>query len=232
MSPQVKRRYQELVEQEYRGTLTDRIARFLFLGCMAILTLLYLVLLIWFKESMTSSAYPLSLPLIVAGWQYGVRKQRYHMKLSLAQTGVPVWVTLIQANEALFRKGAKGQVLPCLVVLAFDPRLEQNEEWIFTLARRITALQRFPTPAPPDLAAVTSIVKANENRAEFHRRQRLPPSFTGVASPVYAADLFIKRADLPAGMLTQARLPCIAQPGESGMIELLPWKIVQDDFDL
>lgn len=137
-------------------------------------------------------------------------------RLKIAQSGVPVWGVLVQANSMLFQPGNTD--LPCLVLFSFEPA-GGHIEYMQRLAAGIFDLKNV-RQSDPDLRYVSTLV-TNESALKY-RRRKLPISFTG-GPTVYCADLIITRSSLPAGYITEKVLPCIAEPGESGALELLPW---------
>lgn len=139
-------------------------------------------------------------------------------RLQLASTGEPVWAALVQANSMLFQPGNID--LPCLVLFSFEPA-GGHLDYMQRLAAGVFDLKE-TRQNDPDLRYVANLV-TNE-RAYKYRRRILPISFTG-GPIVYCADLIVVRSCLPTGYLTARILPCIAQPGEKGAIELLPWTI-------
>jgi hypothetical protein len=129
--------------------------------------------------------------------------------------GVPVRAALIQANIELFAPGQEDQ--PCLVLFSFDERI--GEEELLELANRVFALKN-TTPKQHDLAFVASLT--TDERSVYYGRDPLPRSFAG-RREYYVSHLNIHRPFLPNGYLVERILDCIAEPGERGMIELLPW---------
>ncbi len=134
----------------------------------------------------------------------------------LGQQGMPVWGVLVQANQLLFAPGDRNH--PCLVLFSFEPA-GGHIDYLQRLASAIFALKE-TRPTDPDLRLVAHYV--TDERAVKYRRRKLPTSFTG-GPTVYCADLIIVRSCLPNGFLTEKVLPCIAEPGEQGALELLPW---------
>lgn len=136
----------------------------------------------------------------------------------LAQNGVPISAVLVQANGNLFRPGSID--LPCLVLFSFEPAAA-HLGYMRQLAQGVFALKE-TEQTDPDLRYVANLV--TDERAFKYRRRKLPVSFTG-GPTVYCADLWINRSYLPSGYLDQAVLPCMAEPGADGALELLPWWI-------
>lgn len=135
---------------------------------------------------------------------------------ALARKGVPVWGVLVQANSKLFEPGTMD--LPCLVIFSFEPA-GGHLDYMQRLAHEIFDLKE-TQQTDPDRRFVANLT--TDERAYKYRRRRVPVSFTG-GPTVYCADLYITRSCLSAGFLTERALPCFAELGETGMLELLPW---------
>src|SRR5439155_8757202 len=89
------------------------------------------------------------------------------------------------------------------------------------LASRLVELKTRSSRHAGEKAARDAIL-SNEDMAVPYRRVRLPANLTD-GRVVYAADLWIRRRYLPGGFLSdERRLPCIAEPGDEGAIEMLP----------
>ena len=147
----------------------------------------------------------------------GLKKQ-YDKESKIAAAWIPVLTALVQANRALFRPGLLD--LPCQVLFSFDRTI--GYDFLSRLAERMGALKD-TTPSDPDLAAVAAMV--TDETAVRYRRVKLPESFTG-GPTVYAADLVVLRRYLEKGCLTHRGLPCFAEPGDTGGIELMPWHLL------
>lgn len=147
-----------------------------------------------------------------AGTPTGRAKQR--LREVEANGGRRVTAVLVQANQGLFAPG--GDDLPCLIVFSFDREadvgfLTEMSEFIFA--------HKDKRYANPDRARVSHFV--TDEAAMMYRRRRVPEAFTdGLA--VYCADLWIHRPFLPDGYLRERELPCLAEPGSRGALELLP----------
>jgi hypothetical protein len=133
----------------------------------------------------------------------------------LRPRGVQVTGALVQANEALLRPGPRD--LPCMVLITFEDFPDQ-ERYLRRLAERVYALKGLDLD-DPDARYVSNLV--TDERAMKYRRRPLPPSFTG-GRVVYAADLIIHRPFLRRGYLVERLLPCLAEPGDEGFLDLLP----------
>jgi len=148
---------------------------------------------------------------------------REHGRLrAVVRRGVPVTAYLVQANHALFGPGT--ETLPCLVLFSFQPEVGGDAGYMRYLARRVFSLKN-TMPEDPDARYVAELV--TDERAVPYRRRPLPISVTD-GSTVYAADLWVKRAYLRSGYLTTSTLPCVAEPGPSGGLELVPSWLFED----
>jgi hypothetical protein len=133
----------------------------------------------------------------------------------LQPRAVEVTAALVQANEALYRPGPDD--LPCMVLITFED-LPNQDRYLRRLAEHMYALKGLDLD-DPDERYVSSLI--TDERAKQYRRRSLPPSFTG-GPVVYAADLRIHRPFLRHGYLVGKLLPCLAEPGDQGCIEMLP----------
>lgn len=164
---------------------------------------------------------PVGLVLAIRGWRSLQRlhavEKRFAGLLTIGLRGVPVTGYLVQANEALFQPGTETS-LPALVLFSFQPEVDGDVGYMSSLARRVYRLKntQFPDADSSYVASLTT----NEQAVPY-RRRALPLSFTD-GSTIYCADLWIQRSDLRGGCLTASQLPCLAEPGESGGIELVP----------
>jgi hypothetical protein len=129
--------------------------------------------------------------------------------------GVQVRAALVQANSELLAPGPNDQ--PCLVLFSFDERVAEEE--MLDLASRVFALKN-TNPKQHDLAFVARLT--TDEVFVYYGRERLPRSFAGRLE-YYVSHLYVHRPFLQSGYLDGRILDCIAEPGERGMIELLPW---------
>jgi hypothetical protein len=171
---------------------------------------------------------PLGVLLIgraIAGLQnFRSTRHRFERLRTVVRRGLPVTGYLVQANATLFKPG--GETLPCLVLFSFQPEVEGDADYMRHLADRIYALKN-TTPSDTDGRYIAGLT--TDERAVPYRRRRLPYSFTD-GSTIYCADLWVKRAYLPGGYLRTNALPCLAEPGETGGIELVPaWLLTETE---
>jgi hypothetical protein len=143
------------------------------------------------------------------------REQYRHLR-NVIRHGVPVTGYIVQAHEALYQPGR--DTLPCVVLFSFSPEVEQDAGYMHHLAERIFALKN-SEQEDPDLKFLAALT--TDECPIPYRRRRLPFSFTD-GSTIYCADLWVKRAYLKNGMLETSALPCLAEPGEVGGLELIP----------
>ena len=129
-------------------------------------------------------------------------RQRALRVRALAEQGHRVTGFVVRAHEGLYRPGSKG--LPCQVLVRFQPEVSGDRDYMHHLA------QRWAERSSP------------RERFLPYRRQRLPLSLTD-GSTVYCCDLFVPPALLASGYLTTTTLPCLAEEGERGGIELIPY---------
>jgi tetratricopeptide (TPR) repeat protein len=137
----------------------------------------------------------------------------------LQRTGVRRAVVLIQAGMNLFEPGKEDGT--ALALLTFDDVLNADHEHLRRLARALFELKQKPLGANPALRLAASAL-SNDFGID-NRRQKLPLELTDGAQ-CYTADLNIYRDYLPLGRLTPETeiLTVLAEPGDTGRIELLP----------
>jgi hypothetical protein len=147
-----------------------------------------------------------------------VRRRHLSRLEVLSGRGRRVTAVLVQANMQLFQPGTND--LPCLVLISFDAGPQDVQR----LAGRLYDAKR-AVPSNDMERYVSRILSDSDAGAQYHRRRRLPDEFTGGLPPIYAADLWIHRPFLRQGYLTPEDrwFPCIAEPGDRGGIELLPF---------
>ncbi|MBC8104484.1 MAG: hypothetical protein H7Z41_18060 [Cytophagales bacterium] len=149
-------------------------------------------------------------------------RQRMQRRRTVIQTGIPVNAFLVQANSALLQP--QNQTLPCLVLISFQPEVSSELEYLQSLAQRVYALKN-TCPDDPDGQYVAGLT--TDERAVPGRRRPLPHSFTD-GSVIYCADLWVSPGDLQGSRLQKHVLPCIAEPGPVGEIELVPWWLLSE----
>jgi hypothetical protein len=129
--------------------------------------------------------------------------------------GQTVRAVLVQANGRLFSPGRDD--LPCLVLFSLDPRV--REPLLEECAGRVAELKG-TEQADPEMARVARMT--TDERFVYYGRESLPRSFTG-GREVFAGQLMVHRRFLPDGYLTGGQhLDCVAEPGPTGALELLP----------
>jgi hypothetical protein len=133
----------------------------------------------------------------------------------------------VQANNKLYGPGARNA--PAMVVFSFDPRvsplkLQEIAEMIFELKTSDTQ--------NPVLQAAAAGPRASDECWFYHRRFRIPPQLTDGLT-VYSGDIWIHRPYLIDGYFsdrTPRLLPLLAQPGDTGGVELIPHDRVAQVF--
>jgi hypothetical protein len=109
-----------------------------------------------------------------------------------------------------------------LVLVTFDPP-DSSHERMLNLGRRILSANR--GSSDPDAHWAAELM-ADENYRP-NRRRRVPPSLTdGLVA--YACDLWIPRMLLKGNYIGDAPICCMAEPGNHGRINILPWWIAAD----
>jgi hypothetical protein len=137
----------------------------------------------------------------------------------VVRRGLPVTGYLLWAHDDLYKEGGVTNALPCRVLFTTDPALESDPEYMRHLVRKVFAL----SDTLPDDREMRQISRLTTDTTHIHyRRLRIPLAMTDGA-PVYAADLWVERGFLPEGYLLGETLPCFAEPGPVGGIELVPY---------
>jgi hypothetical protein len=226
-SHRLNRRFMAYVDQVFERQMRQR--RRLLLGVGFLITVIFILITLAALHRMQDLWVPFLIAgVLIAAWgTRGVRgllrwRQRAQQMRGVIQTGTPVNAFLVQANGALLQ--AQRQTLPCLVLISFQPEVSSEFDYMQSLARRVAALKNTqPTDADGQFVADLT---TNE-RAVPGRRRQLPLSFTD-GSTIYCADLLVRPDYLQGSHLQSDILPCIAEPGVGGGIELVPWWLLQE----
>ena len=146
-----------------------------------------------------------------------VKEHRERVVHEVAREGKYLLTAVVQANLHLFEPGDEDY--PAQVLLSFDQHLQDNPRLLLELAERMFMLKGTPQE-DPDLEYVAALVSDEE--AHEYERHLLPLSFTD-GREVYAATLWVYRTFLHHGQLEERLLPCMAEPGDEGRLELVPF---------
>jgi hypothetical protein len=133
----------------------------------------------------------------------------------------------VQANSSLYQPGAASA--PAMVAFSFDPAVSPLK--LQEVAQMIHDLKSSDTQNPVLLAAAAG-PRASDQFWFYHRRFRIPPEITE-GRAVYAADIWVHRPCLPERYFsprTPRLIPVLAQPGETGGVELIPHDRVEQVF--
>jgi hypothetical protein len=140
---------------------------------------------------------------------------------ALQPRGVHLTAALVQANNGLWQAGQ--ETLPGCVLISFE-RLSGMMPYLHKLAERAGQVKSRQRVRNRDEQFVHDALWEGEKAAVFHRRYRLPRGFTG-GPVVYMVDLWMYRPFLRNGKLgTVRQFPVLAEPGDQGGIELLPFR--------
>lgn len=142
-------------------------------------------------------------------------RQDYRKRSHIAANWRPVSAVLVQANPGLFRSGLLD--LPCLVVFSFE---DLDYEILNRISERVAALKN-GGQTEQERAEIAPLLAPPAVRS---RRKALPLSLTD-GRTVYVADLFVNRRYLEKGYLTHRTLPCFAEPGVEGGLDMMPYQI-------
>ncbi|MES2459767.1 MAG: hypothetical protein V4671_04230 [Armatimonadota bacterium] len=226
-SHRLNRRFTAYVDQVFERQMRQR--RRLLLAVSIIVMVLFALIAFAVLQRMQDLWAPFLIAgLLIAAWATrGIQglfrwRQRTQQMRAVIQTGTPVNAFLVQANGALLH--AQRQTLPCLVLISFQPEVSGEIDYMQSLARRVYALKN-TQPTDADSQFVAGLT-TNE-RAVPGRRRLLPLSFTD-GSTIYCADLLVRPDYLQGSHIQSDILPCIAEPGLGGGIELVPWWLLQE----
>ncbi|MGC4044343.1 MAG: hypothetical protein QM758_11145 [Armatimonas sp.] len=176
---------------------------------LSVATALFLAVSFPYHQLLAAPLIPLGVLWLFQGvlrlWQTRDSKQRKAEMRRVVTLGDPVAAYVVKADERLERPGSETR--SCLALITFEADAARDSEWLQHLAHN--AASQLP----------------RRQRFLRYRRQRLPDSRTdGYA--VYLVDLEVHPSYLESGFLNGDPLPCLAEPGESGGIELIPhWLI-------
>jgi hypothetical protein len=138
---------------------------------------------------------------------------------SLYRTGArPLVGARVQANHTLYGQGTRSA--PAMVAFSFDPGVSPLK--LQEVAQMIHELKSSDTQNPVLLAAAAG-PRASDEFWFYHRRFRIPPELAE-GRVIYAGDIWIHRPYLPDGFFsdrTPRLIPVLAQPGETGGVELI-----------
>jgi hypothetical protein len=108
-----------------------------------------------------------------------------------------------------------------MVAFSFDPGVSPMK--LQEVAEMIHELKSSDTQNPV-LQAAAAGPRASDQFWFYHRRFRIPPELAE-GRVIYAADIWVHRPFLPEGYFsdrTPRLIPVLAQPGETGGVELIP----------
>lgn len=133
----------------------------------------------------------------------------------------------VQANGELYRPGARNS--PAMAAFSFDPGV--SPLMLQEVAQMVHELKSSDTKNPVLLAAAAG-PRASDQFWFYHRRFRIPPELTE-GRVIYVGDLWVHRPYLADGYFsdrTPRLIPLLAQPGETGGVELIPHDRVAQIF--
>ncbi len=143
---------------------------------------------------------------------------------------VPVLAFPLKANSILNEPG--DTPAPGLVMISFDRRVlagrDIENDFMGALAVDICEIAD-AAPRTADDKFVRGLM--DDDQFQPDRRRLLPGSITkGVT--VYVCDLlirpeFLKDKHLPPAVFLHPSIPCMAEPGASGRIQLIPWSVAE-----
>jgi len=161
----------------------------------------------------------IGLGLIASAWISGRKRKRIRQDLvEAAERSVAIMAYPVMANVALLRQ--KGAVAPALVIATFDSDA--------TMEEMADVVVKLDTVDYQDVSAETRrAVGAMFRDVQYTpgRRRIVPEELTG-GRRVYAFDLMMIGDYLPTDTFEIPLVPCVAEPGDAGTIQMLPAGIV------
>lgn len=146
------------------------------------------------------------------------RAQLYGRRKQVARKGELVTAYVVHCPTDLLRPG-KEHSLPCRVVFSFQSEVGEDTRYMRYIATHVAELKDKLPRGDMDKQYIAAL--ASEAQTRRNRRYLLPLSFTD-GSAIYLADLLVSRAHLPGGYLHTDALPCLAEPGPTGGLEMMP----------
>ena len=146
------------------------------------------------------------------------RKRIRQEMISAAERSVPVMTYPVMANRVLMQQ--KGTVAPALTIATFD--VDVTLEEMTTLAKIMIMISHQDVSHESKVA----VIKMFEDVDYTPGRRRIVPEDVTGGRRVYALDLMVISDYLPTDTLKVPLIPCMAEPGDTGTIQMLPWWIV------
>lgn len=160
----------------------------------------------------------LGLGLIASAWLTNRKRKRIRREMiAAAERSVPVMAYPLMANRALM--GRKGTVAPALTIGTFET--DASHEEMVSLARKMLMVAHQDVSRESALAVIKMF---DDEQYTPGRRRVVPEDLTG-GRRVYAFDLMLIGDYLPTETLEIPMVPCVAEPGETGTIQMIPWWI-------
>ncbi len=167
---------------------------------------------------------PAALGILIARWiRYSRASSRYEATFQAARRCEPISSYVLMCDGQL--KRLKNVIAPGLVIGTFSRKVAHD--YFVELARFLYEIKA-SEPQTDAERFVYELFKDETYRPG--RRRKLPAELTA-GIEVFAFDLLIDNRDLPLGILNSPLIPCMAVPGESGLIFTLPWWLTGDPHD-
>jgi hypothetical protein len=161
----------------------------------------------------------IGLGLILSAWISNRKRKRIRQEMiSAAERSVPVMTYPVMANRVLMQQ--KGTVAPALMIATFD--VDVTLEAMTTLAKIMMMISHQDVSHESKVA----VIKMFEDVDYTPGRRRIVPEDVTGGRRVYAVDLMVISDYLPTDTLKVPLIPCMAEPGDTGTIQMLPWWIV------
>lgn len=148
------------------------------------------------------------------------RRARQRLRQLRRRGGIPVTALRIQANSTLYGRGDNDA--PAAVVFSFSPEVDSGHLEALADVLYEMGVGNRDYPQDEELAAAVPVLAGSHQGWRYGRRARI---LRAGRPEAYVADLWIHRPFLRNGYIDSdlRELPCLAEPGDSGAVELLPW---------
>ena len=167
---------------------------------------------------------PAAIGILIGLWlRYSRADREYQAACRQAAAAEPIMTYPLMVNAMLRR--VKNFTAPGLVIGTFQ--CDVSHDYFVDLAKLIFEINA-STPKTEDERFVAQLFQDEEYQRD--RRRLLPMGLTG-GIEVYAFDLMISNANFPRQILESPLVPCMATPGQAGMIFMIPWTMTGDPRD-
>lgn len=167
---------------------------------------------------------PAAIGIVIGRWiRYARASRVYQQAFRQAAIAEPIMTYALMADSML--RQVRNYTAPGLVIGTF--RRDLSHQYFVDLAKLLYEIST-SSPTTDDERFVVQLF-----RDEYYHRDRrrlLPMGLTGGVE-VYAFDLMINNSNLPRQIFESVLLPCMATPGPSGIICMIPWAMTGNPHD-